>query len=579
MQTSGVPAMRGGPSRRLLVIVAALAMMAAGLVATPAAAEGDPPPDPKHGDDHGGSDDDVFVIGEPSNSRRLCVGVRGNGPRLWAHFGALARIAEQYGPITCAAGGSSGSITAFFIESIAINPALDTCGEANDCNARGQRNREALLYKSVTGLPDVGLGGDIADVTAIAQAIIAADIPALLAGPTPMEGVEALRRVLADVVPLFNPEIVELLVQSPDPLFHARDIVESILGALDFSLDDSVPFVRPGVVNFDQLATILGRMASFYAGYGPFDGPGVDAWLDACADASRGLTWVETVELPGSDRRTCGEEFADLYDAYRISFDVKNPPSRVDDPIGQYRRILAVTGVLVDDAVDQWAVARDQYYAAQPVDFAPSFDDVEVGYWGRPSDLRRIERRLDRDFPDLQTEQFRPLGQATWREILSASPAEPGLSSGVPLATGEISVGGWADPLRIQVLEAMGARRTVSINRLGGVGGFTSGVAQLLGADQSDIDALFGFENSAFRTALDTVDGMWCTDWDAPDTFDVAGLFADGYNAPFETDDPFFLRPRLVYENVTPDAGIAGCTPGVMPSPALAEEMGAEDVR
>ncbi|MEM7142280.1 MAG: hypothetical protein AAF548_14755 [Actinomycetota bacterium] len=559
--------------RRSITAIAVLAMIAALFATAPVAsaqeAEGGKPPPPKQ----------EWEPGEPSNSRRLCVGVRGNGPRLWAHFGALARIAEQYGPITCAAGGSSGSITAFFIESIEINPAIDTCGDDQDCNNRGRRNREALLYKSVTGLPDVGLGGDIQQLVELGNALAAADVLALLEGPTPQEGVDALQRVLADVVPLFNQEIAELLAQSPDPVFHARDIVESVIGALDFALDDPVPFVRPGIVNFDQLSNILGRMASFYSGYGPFDGPGVDAWLDACAEASRGLTWEETVGLPGTKGRTCGQEFADLYNAYRVDFDATSPTSRIDDPIGQYRRILAVTGVLTGDAVGQWETARDQYYAAETVEFTPDFDDVQIGYWGRDRDLRRIERRLDRDFPGLQTDQFVALGQSSWREVLSASPAEPGLSAGVPLRTGEISVGGWADPLRVQVLEAMGARRTISVNRLGGVGGFTSGVAQLLGASDAEVDALFGFENSDFRVALDNATGMWCTDWDAPDTFDVAGLFADGYNAPFETDDPFFLRNRLVYENVTPNANLAGCTPGVLPSPELAEVMSGAAVR
>lgn len=35
----------------------------------------------------------------------VCAGIRGNGPRLWAHFTSLARIVEEFGPISAAAGG------------------------------------------------------------------------------------------------------------------------------------------------------------------------------------------------------------------------------------------------------------------------------------------------------------------------------------------------------------------------------------------------------------------------------------------------------------------------------------------
>ncbi|MEO0973674.1 MAG: hypothetical protein AAFX85_11320, partial [Pseudomonadota bacterium] len=29
----------------------------------------------------------------------MCAGVRGNGPRLWAHFTSIARLVEHYGPL------------------------------------------------------------------------------------------------------------------------------------------------------------------------------------------------------------------------------------------------------------------------------------------------------------------------------------------------------------------------------------------------------------------------------------------------------------------------------------------------
>ena len=106
---------------------------------------------------------------------------------------------------------------------------------------------------------------------------------------------------------------------------------------------------------------------------------------------------------------------------------------------------MGVTGVLTGDAITAWKEARAAWIDAQPIPFEPNFSDVGVGYWGKERELKRMARRLDRGFSDLISEQFVPLGSASWREVLSSSPAEPGFSPGVPLVSGFVSVGGWAD--------------------------------------------------------------------------------------------------------------------------------------
>lgn len=58
----------------------------------------------------------------PPATSSTCAGIRGNGQNLFAHYGALARHVEEYGAITCAAGGSSGSIITFLLESIWASP-------------------------------------------------------------------------------------------------------------------------------------------------------------------------------------------------------------------------------------------------------------------------------------------------------------------------------------------------------------------------------------------------------------------------------------------------------------------------
>ena len=425
----------------------------------------------------------------------------------------------------------------------------------------------AFLVKSLTGLVDVGLGRDIQIVSEILQDVTAQDILALLTGPDPGEGVDALVRILRDVGPLVNTEVFELLATSPDPVFHAQDIIDGLQKGLAFQVDDPKVFLRTSVIDFGGFADFIGGFGSFYAGYGPADRAAFSAWLDACAPPSVGLTWNEAAALATPSGPTCGETFADLFERYREAFAADTHPNRVDDPVGRYLPVFAVTGVLTGDAITEWELARDAWLAADPIPFEPDFADIGVGYWGRTGELARMSRRLDRRFDDLVSEQFVALGPASWREALSASPAEPGFSPAVPLSSGVVSVGGWADPLRVTALDALGAQTTIALNRRDGVGGFTADVTRLLGATDEDLDRLYSLTDpsSSFNVSLATADGVWCSDWDAPPASDIDALFADGYQSPLLTTSRRLLRPRNDYPNVLTDAQIVGCTPGLGP--------------
>ncbi len=517
-----------------------------------------------------------FVPPRPRPASSTCAGIRGNGQNLFAHYGALARHVEEYGAITCAAGGSSGSITTFVLESIWANPDVHQCSNERkghgwwsrsrktNCRSEARDARMALMLKSVTGLVDTGLFQDIATVNALFEGISAGDIVALLQSDTPMEGVDALTRVLRDLGPLINPEVFELLATSPDPVFHATDIIQGLEKGLQFIVDDPAVFLRTSVINFDEVASLFGLYGSFYAAYGPADRTGVAAWLDACAKPSIGLTWQETTQLPGTEGRTCGDTFTDLFNDYREAVATNGGANRADDPVGKFLPVFGVTGVLTGDAIPLWEEARAAWVAADPIPFEPDFADIGVGYWGQDRELARMDRRLDRKYDDLVADQFVPLGPATWREVLGSSPAEPGFAPAIPLEAGVLSVGGWADPLRVIPLEALGARRTITINRLGGVGGFTEAVTRLLNAGDAGVAALYSTTDptSSFYIGLDQATGVWCTDWDSQNG-DPNMLFNDAYNSPFITEDRRFLRPRNGYSNVGPDISIGGCTPGV----------------
>lgn len=538
-----------------LVVGVALTSMAGG---APASAQIDGAYGGGYGYFHG-----EYTPRRPYAAATTCAGIRGNGQNLFAHYGSLARHVEEYGAIKCAAGGSSGSITSFFVESIWASPDVHNCRRGR-CGNRARDARMSLMLKSVVGLVDTGLFEDAATVNALIAGIEADGIVELLQGPAPEEGVDALLRLLRDLGPLINPELFELFATSPDPVFHATDIIEGLQKGLQFIVDDPKVFLRTSVINFDAFATLVGIYGSFYAGYGPSNSDGMRAWLGACARPGIGLTWEEVAELPGTEGRSCGETFSDLFNAYREAFAEVGGPNRADDPVGGYMPAFGVTGVLTGEAIALWEEARAAWIAAEPIPFEPNFDDVGVGYWGQARELRRMERNLDRRYSDLISEQFVPLGAATWREVLSSSPAEPGFSPAVPLSSGFVSVGGWADPLRVTPLEALNARRTITINRLGGVGGFTESVTRLLNASDAQIEALYSTTDpaSSFYVGLDEATGVWCTDWDGQGG-DPNLLFNDAYNSPLITDDARFLWPRFGYENVGPDFSIAGCTPGV----------------
>lgn len=503
----------------------------------------------------------------PAAQDSTCAGVRGNGQNLFAHYGALARHAEEYDVITCIAGGSSGSITAFLVESMWANENLHLCGKRDrTCGKAAQRARQSLMLKSVIGLTDAGLFQDAATINAIIAGVQAGDILELLEGDTPQEGVDAFTRLLRDLGPLINPELFELLATSPDPVFHITDIIDGLQKGLQFQVDDPAVFLRTSVINTTELAELFGLYGSFYAGYGPADSAGMEDWLKACAKPGVGLNWQQVSALPGPDGMTCGDTFTALFNAYREAYADYDGRTRTDDKVGRYLPSFGVTGVITGDSIATWEQARAAWVAAEPIGFEPDFDDIGVGYWGRNSELRRMGRQLDRNYNDLVAEQFVPLGRANWREVLGSSPAEPGFAPAIPLSSGVLSVGGWADPLRVIPLDALGAKRTISINRLGGVGGFTADVTRLLNATDADLEALYSTTDpsSSFYISLDIATGVWCTDWDGQGGVPNA-LFNDAYTSPLITEDRRFLRPRKGYPNVGSGAEypIGGCVPGI----------------
>ncbi len=567
------------------------------------------------------------------------------------------------------AGGSSGSISSMLTESIMNNPLIHDCrseadyvsvehfpldldipivsavvdpnalSDAERCTPRQSRLRAALMYKSFLGYLDtltasaeVTAFGAIAALRAVDEAGeqdgVFADLEAVDPSSVPEEqheshpALQAFRGLLTlinsrDVRAILAADtILELMANNPTKsVAFARDIAGAVKDAIAFNPADHHMFIRPGLVDFEELALRFGRIASFYAGpalrnapdslvvperhrlrselmdtlafngYGPYfeltssEGAneglaglpsqvqsfdqGYRAFLDHCSEAGVGLEWSEVADLPLYDS-TCGAVFGALAANYREAFlsDEEAFYNRADDTIAMLGNVpsriatLATTSVLVTErALDAFDAGLAAYAAdvevpealwnnavvmRDPIAGAPS--DVMMGYWGSSEHLARIETALDRSAQaDVKSRLFFALGPATWREILSASPAEPGLARGVHLpstASAEsgrplVSVGGWSDPHPTLVLRALGEETCDDIayvTKRGGEGAFARLVQANLGA-ASLASALYDTDDrdSAVQRSLATADHIHCTTWDATSALEAASVFRDAY--------------------------------------------------
>lgn len=511
------------------------------------------------------------IQGQGDEKPGLCVGIRGNGQNIFAHFGGLARIHEEYGALTAVAGGSSGSITTFLTESMYANPALRTCQDQS-CSDAEVGARAALMYKSIEGY--AGVISQSEEVAAfqlllpLVKRLKAGGVGELVEGGQLQQAREAMLDVLQseDLRVLVNPEVLGLLKESPDADFHVKDIWASVASFGSFKVDSAMVLLRPGVLSFDGVTSLIGRVGDFYAGYGfPAGDSSWSAFLDECAAPSRGMAWGELRGLATSSGESCGQ----MYDAMLTSWraDALNPAtqgsytSRVDEVVGAHFPALVTTSLMTGETVSKWQAARAQYMTAQPVTFEPSFDDVRLGYWGQDEDLETIAANAY-GYEDIKTQKFMSLGEATYREVLAISPAEPGLARALEVSPGVVSAGGWSDLEPSLVLKNMGCDQVILLTRQGDTVGFGADVARQLGMTDAGQDALFTTHTeSSVKLSLKEADGVWCTDWDGQDSLNFPQIVGDAYHAPLEVHTDWLGTGS--YANVSSNLNLIGCTPGV----------------
>lgn len=502
-----------------------------------------------------------------------CVALRGNGTHIVAHVMGLAKLLPQWGEIHAFAGGSSSTITTFIYESIAINPAV------RSLDPRSKASAIALLLKSTIGYAN--------------QVSAEPEWQALLSFKTLSErlnekGIFDLNRtdypkLATDIRAIFssdefkelvNPESLRMLqlTGSESTRFtrNVREVQKAALSLVNLDAEDSDVFFRPGVVNFSKFITLIGRVADFYAGYGN-TGPDMAQFLEDCSQGTDDKLWSE-ISVKKTTSGTCGERFTSMIKDWR-SRRGNNSHHRIDDIPGRATKSILITSVVKEPAAIKKLLDYDKLYqASKPRKLSFDFDDVKFGYWVSPGLKPRLIDSWAKSATDLKAKKAIDLGsQSTWRQILEKSPQEPSLGKYVTFepnehVAGALSLGGWADLHPVQVLKAAGCKDVIYLTRRTDETSFISkgppfknrnpsGLAELLGMDQNGYDSIYSLDNrkSAFSAALQSADGIWCTDWNKFSAFEQVEIAMDAWNAPFiakkgrliKLSKPEVIQPKI----------------------------------
>jgi hypothetical protein len=190
-------------------------------------------------------------------------------------------------------------------------------------------------------------------------------------------------------------------------------------------------------------------------------------------------------------------------------------------------------------------------------------DDLKYGNWGSDADLAAVAKS---GFGDHKTKKMTSLGGGTWKEALTRSPAEPGLSRFIEFPDGRLTSGGWSDLAPTLVLKAIGCEKVIYVQRQGDESTFAIGVAKQDGMTEGDWKSLYDLSNpeSSYSLSVEKADGVWCANWDAFGDLQQREKALDAYTAPIETRATFagisILTPN---DRATPRVGKPGCTPGL----------------
>ncbi|MBF0367169.1 MAG: hypothetical protein HQK50_16455 [Oligoflexia bacterium] len=530
------------------------------------------------------------------------VGIRGNGEFFCAHFGALARMVEEYGAFGTVSGGSSASITVFLYESALLNPAL-ACSDEEQA-----KERLAFLIKSFEGYADsvpqmknfaelfrfVKLVNEVK--SGINQIISVHDLNSVRELPTAAYKVASLLKILWTEKnnPIIRklPEwelFTNLLNYTRDfvvlptawRFYRVKNTILQIKESFDVfakfdSKNDEALFLRPGLIDFKTVAEIFGQMGDFYASYDQelWDGEGrFQALLEECAENSRGYEWdVLSKRVMKSSGKSCGEELTRMALAHdqakaRSHHRINDFPGKVDD-----RLTIIISTSLIRDlpTVSKWREAKKNYSQGESSDkwqFRPDYESIRYGYWVKSSKQQRMQSYLKRECErthDLLACKGEIIGDHPWRYILALSPAEPGLARVQEFASvypreeliryalkNTLSLGGWSDLFPNTILKASGSTSETLITRRGYHTFFGQGVMIRLGVNDLSFDELAYLHEREVKHTPSSPEFEHASGEILNPTKRTTGVWARGYN---------LHNPESSFNQALVNSGAVVCT-------------------
>ena len=534
---------------------------------------------------------------------QLCTAFRGNGNLIFGHWGAMARVLEDFGPVQGVAGGSSGAVTSFLYENMYRSAAAWKCdNESRACTQREAGNRMALMMKSLVPYLDVikDLSGLQSEMAGRSRISIGLKLKKINQAISSADWDTAGQIILALIdKPEFSPIVNQKLLQ--DLKTGLASTNENIKGAavmnmvgaaqaLQWQIDDSSVFFRRGLIRMEQLGDKAGVVADFYAGIEGTSAKDLGLFLDRCAKDSVGKDWFDINTMKSGDA-TCGDLFnAAVGNHFKRVFEiveqddtrsikVKYASKSIDEPVGKYLPVVAIDSFMADRAsLAAFQAAHVQFLKTGA---APALNvDVSalrIGYMARQDDLNNVVTKA-KTRSDQKSQMADSLGERTWRFILASSPLEPGLESAqcmvqdgtskspgewrsmadVPDATQciKLSTGGWIDLEPVNVLKDIGCEKVLMIHRAGGPTEFAEKMITFLSKTpdqaQNTLKRLYDLSApnaSSYAQSITTADGVVCTNWDHMTSSDQSTylpcLVEHGYHSKILTSRPQSLAPLL----------------------------------
>jgi hypothetical protein len=563
---------------------------------------------------------------------KMCLAVRGNGNYIFSHFGAMSRLLEEFGPMHGIAGGSSGSLTSFLYENIyRSRPTWGCEGGSRACSNEQAGLRMSLSFKSL--LPYIGLfreySGLQSQFTGRNKIKIGMNIKSINASIEKQDWPNAASSIYGliskgEFSDLINPDVVNEFgsaLESENNDDQLRMLVLNFSGAieaLNWKIDNSTVLFRKGLVRMDKLANMAGVIADFYTGIEGSSAKDLGLFLDQCAAQSRGKSWAQvagtTTQVKSAEGvpLDCGQlfqgavltHFGHIFGADSSEGGVKfvtYEPQSINEPIGKYLTAIVPNSFFDDpDAKRRFQEANAQFASnGQPP--ALNFDNLQLkyGYYGQDKDLQKIQRGTSMR-SDLRSRKAAILGERTWKEVLNLSPREPGIDSAqcmISEASGnsqakwvsvrdvadvsaciKVSTGGWPDLEPIPVLQDVGCKEVILIQRAGPATKFALAMTTFLSKDTVQRNQvthdLYNLENpaSSYSMSLDMASGVLCTNWDSIEPTQLECMYDHSYNSKVQVKDPQRLQSKLIHDDELSrsliDTGTKtyGCQAGALPN-------------